>query len=307
MTGADDSIESSTAWTDNEWRSLLLAIKDKRCTPFLGAGACVPPLRLGGDIAQDWADRYHYPFSDCRNLVRVAQFVSVLHLPETPKYEIKAELLARAERRPDFDDPNQLHRVMADLALPIYLTTNYDDFLRQAFEHCERPRHVRRETCRWYTVRQRISEGVPALVATPEDPVIFHLHGTLDEIDSMVLTEDDYLDFLIYTSEVAGIIPARIEQAFVNSSLLFLGYSLEDLSFKVLFRKLAAFWQRNTSPQHIAVQLQPRGNESPETLRQQQRYLEQQFHNRRVKIYWGDCARFAAELRRRWEAFSGAC
>lgn len=304
MSSAEGSDNQPGGWTDREWRSLLLAIQHKQCTPFLGSGACVPTLPVGSELASRLADACGYPFEDRSNLVRVAQYISVRDGPRVPKYEI-ANLLP-SYGSPDFSDPAQLHRVVADLRLPIYLTTNYDDFMREAFRHGTPRREVRRITCNWnptrrqYASRSGSPRTPPTLEATVEDPVVFHLHGTLDDPDSMVLTEDDYLDFLMYISQFQELIPARVEQAFAESSLLFLGYSLEDMNFKVLFRKLAAYLQLNTSPQHVAVQLAPRKGASAE---EQRKYLERHFDLQKVKVYWGRCEQFGAELRKRWETF----
>lgn len=295
-------------WDDGDWEGLLLAIRHKRCTPFLGAGACAGTLPLGSDIAEDWAKEYDYPFEDRTNLVRVAQFVADHRGPSVPKFKIIDRLNGCG--RPDFADRNQIHRVVADLPLPVYVTTNYDDFMREAFRYSQPPRQIRREVCKWHMARRRFRpQSDETLSATVENPVVFHLHGTLDEVESMVLTEDDYLDFLMSISEVHDLIPPRIEHAFVDSTLLFLGYSLEDMNFKVLFRRLVSYIQLNSSASHVAVQLAPRRNETTEAqlarARRQQRYLERHLDLQKVKVYWGTCAEFASELRRRWEGFSG--
>jgi hypothetical protein len=146
----------------------------------------------------------------------------------------------------------------------------------------------------------------------------------------MVLTEDDYLDFLMNCSHVPEIIPPRVEQAFTESSLLFLGFSLEDMNFKVIFRRLSAYLQRSQAAHHVSVQLAPQGYcpaeapvegqppDDPETAarkkeeaqakrkayaKAQEEYLRAHFGLQRVKIYFGTCEEFCAELRRRWEEF----
>src|SRR5262245_44746296 len=63
-------------WTETNWKMLLLAIKQKRCTPFLGSGACFPTLPQGAMVAKKWACDFGYPFNDDHNLPRVAQYVS---------------------------------------------------------------------------------------------------------------------------------------------------------------------------------------------------------------------------------------
>ena len=65
------------ALEENDWNTLLRRIKVGKCTPFLGAGACAGTLPLGSMIAQDWAKKHGYPLEDCKDLVRVAQFLAV--------------------------------------------------------------------------------------------------------------------------------------------------------------------------------------------------------------------------------------
>jgi len=296
-------------WNDDDWDALLYAIRHKQCTPFLGAGACADVLPLGGDLAEEWAKDYKYPFPDTRNLVRVSQFVAIKAGPRTPRFKIKESF---SKKIPP-DTPDEPHRVLAELRLPLYITTNYDDFMWRALNRVlakGRPSHqAKREVCMWHESRRRgkVSERQD-IQATAEQPVVFHLHGTLDDIDSMVLTEDDYLDFLMCISETTTLIPPRIERAFSDSTLLFMGYSLDDMNFKVLFRKLAGYMQRAEGARHVAVQLAPstKGStaEQIEQARHQRTYLERHFDLQKVKIFWGPCKEFAKQIRVRWKAFS---
>lgn len=294
-------------WSDDDWEGLLYAIKYKQCTPFLGAGACAGILPLGGSIAEEWADEYDYPFEDRSNLVRVSQYVSVQRGPRTPKYKLLE--LFQGKGPPDYRDPTEAHRVVADLDLPIYITTNYDNFMTQALVRQQPKRTPHQVSCKWYLAsRLRSTDLALGFDPTPDDPLVFHLHGSLENVESMVLTEDDYLDFLMRISEMRELIPPRVEEAFASSSLLFLGYSLEDMNFKVLFRKLASYMQINQSERHVSVQLAPRPYESVEEqlarAERQRLYLERRFGLQKVKIRWGTCQEFAAELRERWEKFN---
>jgi SIR2-like domain len=53
----------------------------------------------------------------------------------------------------------------------------------------------------------------------------------------MVLTETDYLDFLINLSK-EEILPDQISTALNSTSLLFVGYRLRDINFHFIFRSL---------------------------------------------------------------------
>lgn len=295
-------------WPDADWEGLLLAIENKACTPVLGAGACAGVLPLGRDIAIGWAAQDDYPFQDTENLPRVAQYVAIRSGYNVPKFRIKKEFAARGY--PDFNDPNEPHRLVADLRLPVYVTTNYDDFLMEALKRGAPPREPKREVCQWFKLRGRDELKVDmGFQPTPDKPMVFHLHGALDNVDSMVLSEDDYLEFLVCVSEYENLIPPCVSERFTSSSLLFMGYSLDDMNFKVLFRKLASYMRLNQSARHVSVQLAPKPNESTEEFvaraTKQRAYLETHFDLQKVKVYWGTCHEFARELRAKWEAFGG--
>ena len=132
-----------------------------------------------------------------------------------------------------------LTRSIAELPLPVYLTTNYDDFMIRALRH--RGREPTREICRWNRSPALAAERVvldPLAEPTPERPVVFHLHGYLDLAESLVLSEDDYLDFLVSVSRDESLLPHQIRRALAGTSLFFVGYALADWDFRVIHRGL---------------------------------------------------------------------
>ena len=93
----------------------------------------------------------------------------------------------------------------------------------------------------------------------------------------------------------------------LGGALLFLGYTLSDWDFLVLFR-LFANKLRDSGNTHIAVQLEPSDTpgDQAEKAAKAVKYLDSYFGSAQVKIYWGTCQEFCEELRGRWEAFSQA-
>lgn len=291
-------------WDDDDWEGLLLAIEQKECTPFLGAGACFGTLPLGGQVARQWAEQDGFPFEDKTNLVRVAQYVAVTKGSDVPKRRIIKEFEGKGP--PNYDDENEPHRLVADLRLPLYVTTNYDDFMLRALERGEPKRTPQRAVCKWHLARQRRKPDEPLPDPTPDAPLVYHLHGHLGDRLSMVLTEDDYLEFLMATATEPELIPPLVQAAFATTSLLFLGYSLEDTNFKVLFRRLSSYLQINQGSRHVSVQLAPRPDEDTAEFvaraEKQREYLQRHFDNQKIKVYWGTCQQFCADLRARWGA-----
>ena len=284
--------------TENEWTILLSRIKGGRCTPFLGAGASYGALPLGSDIAQEWAQEHDYPLKDRADLPRVAQYLATKYGDSTFPKDLLLRRFGEASP-PDFGEPGEIHGLLAELPLPIYLTTNYDDFMFQALQRQgKRPEW---SLCRW----NKAIAHQPCVFDTDFEPhqatpVVYHLHGHRSVPQSLVLTDDDYLDFLIAISQNEHLIPMQIQHALSTTSLLFLGYSLSDWSFRVIFRSLVTYLEKSTQSVHISVQLVslPRTATRAEK-RQAQRYLDKYFDDLRIRVYWGTCQQFATELRQR--------
>ncbi len=209
--------------SENDWRILLSRIRAGTCTPFLGAGAAYGVLPLGGAIAQEWATENGYPLDDSTDLIKVSQFMAVeMGDAKYPKEEIAARFKKVAP--PDFSSPDEPHGFLADLPLPVYITTNYDDFMLRALH--DRGRKPEWDICRW---NSRVFNRPSVLdradyVPSVDRPLVFHLHGQVDVPDSLVLTEDDYLDFLVAISrKEEKLLPPRLQEAMGGASLLFIG------------------------------------------------------------------------------------
>jgi hypothetical protein len=303
--------DADYGWSDDEWNDLVTSIALAQCTPFIGSGACYGVLPTGRELAAEWAGD-EYPFPDRENLVKVAQYLAV----DIGSLNTKNRLVKRFKDKgpPDFTQEGEPHMTLAALRLPVYLTTNYDDFMYKALQAAvpAGPEGAsykpQRDHCRWYDKGSQKSKAKAKLPhpPSPYSPVIYHLHGILDVPRSMVLTEDDYLDFLVATSELENLIPSEVRTALSNTSLLFIGYSLEDLDFKVILRRLSTWMQRAEGANHVAVQIKPTAVGQPPTpeelarVERQQTYLAKHYGLQSVKVYWGTAVDFCRELRKAW-------
>ena len=276
---------------DQDWNKLVGRIRRQRCTPFLGAGASYPYLPLGAQVATAWADKYGYPFADRNNLVGVAQYLAVDSDPMTPKEDI-LDVVAAAAERPDFKQAGQPHGVLAKLPIPIYVTTNYDSYMSDALK--QQNRDVRQECCRWNdSLTNRPSTFDDGYVPTVANPVVYHLHGH-GTPETVVITEDDYLEFLANMAR-RSLLPDAIESALRNNTCVFLGYGLADWNFRILFQAL-----RSRLSGFNVISIYP-----PSDVAQHaklQRYYARQYSSINARIFWGSAADFCRELERRWTA-----
>jgi len=201
-------------------------------------------------------------------------------------------------------NPSEPHRVLAHLPLPIYITTNPDTLLEQALQAVGKKPQT--ELCLWnddLESRPSIYDQEPNYRPDVQHPMVYHLFGLLREPETLVLTEDDYFDFLIGVTRNKDLIPEVVRRALADTALLFLGFRMEDWNFRVLFRSIMSQEGRSRRKKysHVAAQIDPEGGRILEPDRAR-RYLEGYFEDADISIFWGSVQDFCSELVRQWEA-----
>lgn len=308
-----------------KWPALLDAIKTGRCTPILGAGVTEPVLGSRREIAAYWADQYRFPLSPYsrEDLPEVAQYLAVNQSPIFPREGLGKYLSEEMWRRyggalaPDLQqaaltpllsavaalrraqDTSDPHAILASLPFPLYINTNPDNLLVEALKAAGKDPQV--ELCRWNQdmATPSIYDANPDYRPTADKPLVYCLFGQLDDLDSIVLTEDDYFDYLIGVTSNKDLIPGVVRRALADTALLFLGFQLDDWNFRVLYRSIMSQEGRSRRKKysHIAAQIDPEQGRilEPERAR---RYLESYFGDADISIYWGSAQDFVKELQK---------
>lgn len=189
----------------------------------------------------------------------------------------------------------EFFRTIPDDCMPrLIVTTNYDILVERALEARKRPylaiAHIARNSkysgrflcydalnrriddCIW--TRTKLEDHLQDANEDTSPPVLLYkIHGTAqaargpnDLIDSVVLTESDYIEFI--EDERLNKIPPAILKTLRESSLLFLGYSLEDWNFRVLIQRLQRIQQqkRAGTVRHWACRLMEKQDEVEKTF-----------------------------------------
>ncbi|MDP9866461.1 MULTISPECIES: SIR2 family NAD-dependent protein deacylase [Streptosporangium] len=286
---------------DADWRRLIDQLRSGDCTPFLGAGACYGTLPTGSELSRKWAKSYKYPFPDDHDLARVMQYAAVLEGDPVYLKEQICEYL-QSHGLPDFGHAGEPHALLAKFNLRVFLTTNYDNFLVEALAGEGKTAHT--ALCSWADRNPQETPELPE--PSVDEPLVYHLHGSWAESSSLVLIEDDYLEYLanVAAAQASGnrtLIPIPVLRAMTTRPLLFVGYSLQDWTFRVLFHGLLRAIPAVRLRRHVSVQLLPPLNtpiaEAEERAKQYLvRYLDAGW---RISIFWGTAAEFCQELRRR--------
>ncbi|UCG22599.1 MAG: SIR2 family protein [Chloroflexota bacterium] len=286
---------------EKDWELLLDRISSGKCTPIIGNALSDGILPLRTDTAESWAHQYNYPLADSSDLARVSLYLAVAYDPFYPKEHLQK--IIEAADPPDFSSLDQPHAILADLDLPIYITTAYDDFLFEALQ--QRGKEPVREICRW---NSQLLKNQPSVLETgyrPSTirPLVYHLHGHAETPGSMVLTEDDYLDFLVNISRPEYELPPTIQGALAGASLLLIGFRPFNWDFRVLFRGLVTVAESHLRRISVTVQVPQLPEGAAEGLLEKvQRYLGDYFgiSDHRIRVYWGEPANFMTELHQRW-------
>ena len=92
-----------------------------------------------------------------------------------------------------------------------------------------------------------------------DDLILYKIHGTFHQEGArdLILTEEDYIEFLTVASIKDKGVPAPIADKLVDSTLLFLGYGLEDWDFRVIFHALIGKLPPREKRKSFAIQKRP--------------------------------------------------
>ncbi|MGD8584339.1 MAG: SIR2 family protein [Chloroflexota bacterium] len=188
------------------------------------------------------------------------------------------------------EDPMLL---LASFGLKVYITTSYHEFLESALKKAGvKPRS---EYSRWNeAIRKAPSILDEGYIPSAAEPLVYHLHGMDSDPESLVLTEEDYLQFLMSSTKDAfskhDPIHSTVRLAISDSSLMLLGFSLRSWAFRSLFWSMIKGRSQDLTSV-VIMQLQPSD--------QEKKYMEKYFsHHRllRFVVEWTKVAEFVKQL-----------
>ena len=309
-----------------KWPAVISNLKAGRCTPVLGHGLLESLVGSPRDVAVRWSEQYGYPMENHERefLSHVSLYLSVQQSANFPQDELQSYWRARLLERfgaalpPDWaDSPPDLkallaacsktslyqsgfdaYQTLAQYPLPLFITTNTDDLLENALRAAGKDPQT--GICPW---NEYIEQSPFAFIEDSSNrpsanrPLVFHFFGCLDEPDSLVLTEDDYFNFLIGVTARKDLIPKIVLNALTNTAMMFLGFDLDSWNFRVLYHIIMAQpggERRRRYPQvGVQIDLEKGHIADPERAR---RYLENYFREADVSIFWGSADDFLREL-----------
>jgi hypothetical protein len=259
----------------DKWEAVVSDVREGDFVPVLGPSLVEPLFGSTREIAQQWAETYEFPLAR-RNRDDLAQVAQYLRYRQTPMYTLEQlrgylarfirkrfgdrlpadlrdrpikpgvidELVSHVGAMQRANNPNDVHRLLARLPAKIYVNANRDNLLRDALVEQKRQPQVQLST--WRTSNNKPLPIGPVLPPgyepSVEQPLIFHVFGNLEFPASLVLTEDDYFDFLVAVTRNEALatmsVASKVSSALATSGLLLLGFHMNDWDFRVLFSSL---------------------------------------------------------------------
>jgi hypothetical protein len=337
------------------WKELVNQISTGKCVPILGSGLIEPFVGSTRELANELAAANGYPLalSGREDLPQVVQYLKTITNDYTMRLDVAQKMAGTISRRwpelnlpsPASEDPAadlrgrlvsswraykqnrpfEPHHYLARLRqIRTYITTNPDNLLMEAL--AEAGRTPRTTLCRWDTevdvpfhAISQIGEA-SSLVPTGDAPAVYQLFGSLSDPDSILLSEDDYFQFLTaVTRRQAQKKDSRrdddladdlLRGTLASSALVFLGFRLTDWDFRALLRVLLD--QNGGSNRsrftHIAVQVDPEDGTHDEAARARNyisglfRELVATRRRGKIAVYWGGVEDFLKDLDHQWNA-----
>ena len=282
---------------EQDWWTLERAIKDGHCILLTGPGVAIDPagqplpLRLAQQLTDELrqagkGDQVITP----SDLAHVAQ----TYQREMPFRRDGLEFAATEFYRPYHDYTTTIHEHLAALPFSLCISTTPDRFLFNAFSKTPGKQPI----CDYYHFgtdprRPKAQQPSPPEQNPEKRPLLYSLYGSVEESSSLVLTENDLLDFLVNVTrkepKLHSYVTLRLSER--RTSFLFMGFGFRHWYVRILLHVLRA-----NEPDRPSLAL-----EGPEFFQFPEQPQTALFFNKGHLIGFHDVPStdFAAELRKR--------
>jgi hypothetical protein len=225
------------------WTSLVTSLQSGNCVLVLGPDIVAAPLRVEtGATAHPKSVRDAFCEYLARQLEDENQEIAepVLFAIAQQYEDLTAfatvslkNIAAGFFREPGFA-PGPLHRNLARCPFSLILTTCHDNLFAEALsaENKSPSRY-------WYHYRgePRDNRELDKMLS-PDAPGVYHLFGTFDEPNSLVLSENDLLDFIRHFISGRPALPNSLRSLLRDKTFLFVGFGIRYWYIRVLLKLL---------------------------------------------------------------------
>ncbi|MFL5384388.1 MAG: toll/interleukin-1 receptor domain-containing protein [Longimicrobiaceae bacterium] len=218
--------------TDEDWEMLLFTIRTGNCILLLGPEVSTDVVQgqrktRTSILANQLADKLgRTDILDRDNLAHVAQ----LYASAVSKTDLK--LTTAQFYRQSAAQPNPVYAELANLPFGLIVSATHDDAMEKALGG-QKPFSMD-----WYSFKGDRKDIVPSY--SQDRPLVYHLYGSVQEPQSLVISENDLLDFLVAIISKTPALPSNISSEFrsPDKCFLFLGFGFRQWYLRILLHVL---------------------------------------------------------------------
>ena len=234
------SHERKTNLTDRQWKRLIRDIKEQRCILMLG-----PKIQgikqndkwfplneiYSNSLTKEIEDSgLEFEKESANNLSYISQ--RFLNIPDVLRIDLEDD--ARDFYSSHTKEIPPIYKKISQLPFHLVINTTLDNFMERAFNE-------EGKSCQayYYNFKRHVKNRIYPEKINPNYPLVYNLFGTFQQSESMVLTEQNQLEFVRNVVQSNPGIPEEIlEQFDTSKSYLFIGFDLEHWQFRLVLESL---------------------------------------------------------------------
>jgi len=282
-------------WDDDYWDEIIFNIAEDNCILMLGPDASleksgskkIPTSRL---LSLELAKQSVIKSTIQKWKIKPDNLTQVSLAYTLERKAGKSKLLQKVQAfyKERADHTNEVFNNLADLPFSVTITTTPDKMFSNALKK------TGKEPFEEFYNYKGDETDIPYDYCV-KNPLVFNLYGSVDDSHSLILTEDDVLDFLVAITDKNPPVPSEILTELRNNekTILFVGFGFENWYLRILLRILQI--ENKESPSYA---LENMNSENIDILHNMIIYYGHS--NFKIQVCNYDIDKFAVELKARF-------
>ena len=237
----------------NYIEDLKQSIREKKAILFVGAGVSKNiDLPLFSELIDEVARILGYEPDVFKTLSNYQSLVEYYQIKNKGIGNLRSYMDVQWHKKGiDVFNETSIYQNIVELDFPIIYTTNYDNWLERAFKYYQKD----------YVKIVGVKDFVDINNKTTQ---IIKFHGDFSDDSSIVLTESSYFDRLDFSSPL----DIKLQSDMLGMTILYIGYSLEDVNMRFLLYKLSKIWEKHKDIRPTSYIFLTKPNEVEQTILQ---------------------------------------
>jgi hypothetical protein len=227
---------------DRDWTNLVESVRTGSCVLVLGPDVPAVPKDADPSAPQKnisvreafCGKLIKFLEEESKNKIEERSMFALAQMYEDSPLGNLKYVAAKIFRRVRYD-PGQLHLELADCPFRLILTTCHDDLFEKSLLSLKK---TPSKYLYHYRGDRRDNIEGDWRSSSPKSPILYHLYGAFDKPESLVLTENDLLEFITGIISNRPGLPDGLTNFLENKTFLFVGFGIRHWYVRVLLKLL---------------------------------------------------------------------